>query len=156
MQFKDLKDIIGFAIEKEKEAAEFYSEISEEETMAGTKQMLKEFSQEERKHQTLLERLVNEGVVEGLDDYKFKWIIDLKRSDYVVDMEYKKGMVYNELLMLAMKREEKALALYNKLLQESADTKESKNLFKMLCQEEAKHKLRLETLYDDYMAKMGD
>jgi hypothetical protein len=26
----------------------------------------------------------------------------------------------------------------------------------VLCQEEAKHKLALETLYDDYMAKMGD
>jgi hypothetical protein len=31
-----------------------------------------------------------------------------------------------------------------------------KKLFSLLSQEEAKHKLRLETLYDDYMAKMGD
>jgi rubrerythrin len=65
-------------------------------------------------------------------------------------------MAYNELLMLAMKREEKALALYNKLLREAADTEDSKKLFKMLCQEEAKHKLSLETMYDDYMAEMGD
>jgi hypothetical protein len=28
--------------------------------------------------------------------------------------------------------------------------------FKMLCQEEATHKLALQTLYDGYMAKMGD
>jgi ferritin len=28
--------------------------------------------------------------------------------------------------------------------------------FKVLCQEEAKHKLALETMYDDYMAEMGD
>ncbi|MBP1738402.1 MAG: hypothetical protein H6Q48_695, partial [Deltaproteobacteria bacterium] len=28
--------------------------------------------------------------------------------------------------------------------------------FKMLSQEEATHKLKLETIYDDYMAKMGD
>jgi hypothetical protein len=26
----------------------------------------------------------------------------------------------------------------------------------VLCQEEAKHKLALETMYDDYMAAMGD
>jgi len=156
MQFKDLKDILNFAIEKEKEAAAFYSEISEEETMSGTRQMLKEFAQEEKKHQTLLEHLANEGIVEGIDDYKFKWIVDIKRSDYVAELEYKKGMAYNELLMLAMKREEKALALYNKLLREAGDTEESKKLFKMLCQEEAKHKLSLETLYDDYMAEMGD
>jgi rubrerythrin len=54
-----------------------------------------------------------------------------------------------------MKREEKALRLYNDFL-EKADTDESKKLFKVLCQEEAKHKLALETIYDDYMAKMGD
>jgi rubrerythrin len=64
-------------------------------------------------------------------------------------------MAYNELLMLAMKREEGALKLYNELL-DNADNDDAKNLFKMLCQEEAKHKLALETMYDDYMAEMGD
>jgi rubrerythrin len=37
-----------------------------------------------------------------------------------------------------------------------AETDEQKKVFKMLCQEEAKHKLSLETIYDDYMAEMGD
>ena len=32
----------------------------------------------------------------------------------------------------------------------------SKKLFQVLAQEEAGHKLFLETKYDDYMAKMGD
>ena len=155
MEFKDLKDIIDFAIGKEQEAAAFYEEASNEETMSGAKDMLKEFAQEERKHQMLLEKFSYHGIVEGLDDYKFKWIVDIKRSDYVAEVEYKKGMLYNELLMLAMKREEKALALYNKM-QENADTDEGRMLFKVLCQEEAKHKLKLETMYDDYMAEMGD
>ena len=57
--------------------------------------------------------------------------------------------------MQAMKREEKALSLYNQF-QEQADTEAGKDLFKVLCQEEAKHKLALETMYDDYMAQMGD
>jgi rubrerythrin len=73
----------------------------------------------------------------------------------MVDLSYEKGMPYNEILLLAMKREEKALKLYTDFL-EKADTDESKKLFKVLCQEEAKHKLALETIYDDYMAKMGD
>jgi rubrerythrin len=64
-------------------------------------------------------------------------------------------MAYNEILMLAMKREEKALQLYNDFL-EQAETEDGKKLFKILCQEEAKHKLALETMYDDYMAQMGD
>ena len=90
-----------------------------------------------------------------MQEYQLKWITDIKRSDYVVDLEYQKGMAYNEILMLAMKREEKALKLYNDFL-DQADTEEGKKLFKILCQEEAKHKLALETMYDDYMAQMGD
>ena len=95
------------------------------------------------------------GMAASTEDYKFKWITDIKRSDYVVDLEYQPGMPYNEILMMAMKREEKALKLYNEFLTR-ADTEDGKKIFKILCQEEAKHKLALETLYDDYMAKMGD
>jgi rubrerythrin len=64
-------------------------------------------------------------------------------------------MTYAELLRLAMKREEKALQLYNDLASKS-EKSEWVKVFKMLSQEEAKHKLKLETIYDDYMAKMGD
>ena len=155
MHFKDLDDIIGFAIEKEIEAAEFYLTVSQQEQFSGKKEMLQEFAAEERKHQSLLEDLKAGNIGKQLDDYKFKWITDIKRSDYVDETEYHPGMGYNELLMLAMKREEKALALYNQMLA-NAQTDEQKKVFRMLCQEEAKHKLSLETLYDDYMAEMGD
>jgi len=155
MDFQNLEALISFAIEKEKEAAEFYESNSESESMSGKKEMLKEFAAEERKHQRMLEDYLQTGVAENLDGYRFEWIADIKRSDYVDAMEYRPGMAYNELLMLAMKREEAALKLYNQLL-DKADNEDAKTLFKMLCQEEAKHKLALETMYDDYMAAMGD
>jgi len=90
-----------------------------------------------------------------MKDYQLKWIKDIKRSDYVLDLEYRKGMAYNEILMLAMKREEKALKLYNDFLKQ-ADTPEAQKVFKMLCQEEAKHKNILDTIFDDHMARQGD
>jgi len=155
MEFKNIDDIIDFAIEKEKEAAEFYLNVSTQEQFSGKKQMLEEFSAQERKHQQLLEDLKAGNVGEKLDDYQFKWITDIKRSDYVDDIEYHPGMGYNELLMFAMKREEKALKLYNEMLT-NAQTDTQKKVFKMLCQEEAKHKLSLETMYDDHMAAQGD
>jgi rubrerythrin len=155
MQFENLKAIINFAIEKEKEAADFYDDVSEKEVFSGSKQMLKEFANEERKHQAMLENFLTKGVDKSVAEYKLKWIPDIKRSDYVVDMEYKDGMGYTELLMLAMKREEKALKLYNQLEKE-VEGAENKKVFQVLAQEEAKHKLFLETTYDDYMAKMGD
>ena len=155
MKFESLDEIVDFAIEKEREAAEFYQSISEQESFSGTKQMFAEFAAEEKKHEDLLLKFKTTGVTESLNDYQLKWITDIKRSDYVVEMEYTPGMAYNEILMLAMKREEKALALYNDFL-DKADTEAGKKLFKVLCQEEAKHKLALETMYDDYMAEMGD
>ena len=155
MQFKDLNEIIQFAIGKEKEAATFYETISEQEPFSGSTEMFKEFAQEEHKHQALLEKFEQGGVDESIGEYKFKWIPDLKRTDYTIDMDYEKGMSYSDILLIAMKREEKALKLYNDLL-EQAQKEDAEKLFKILCQEEAKHKLALETMYDDFMAKMGD
>ena len=155
MKFENLEAIVDFAIEKEQEAAEFYSNISQQESFSGSSKMFEEFAAEERKHQKMLEEFKTKGVTQAMHDYQLKWITDIRRSDYVVDLEYQPGMPYNEILMLAMKREEKALKLYNDF-QNQADTEDGKTLFKILCQEEAKHKLALETMYDDYMAKMGD
>ena len=156
MNFEDLDAIIDFAIEKEREAAEFYEKISnDEEDFSGSKKMFKEFAAEEQKHEKILQNFKIKGISKSLEAYKLKWITDIKRSDYMVDLSYEKDMPYNEILLLAMKREEKALKLYNDFL-EQADTDDSKKLFKVLCQEEAKHKLALETMYDDYMAAMGD
>jgi len=156
MEFENLEAIVDFAIDKEQEAAEFYQKISEEEEdFSGSKQMFAEFAAEEKKHEKILLEFKSKGVSKSLQDYQLKWITDIKRSNYLVDLSYEQGMPYNEILLLAMKREEKALKLYNDFL-ETADTDESKRLFKVLCQEEAKHKLALETMYDDYMAKMGD
>lgn len=123
--------------------------------MSGVKDMLMEFAGQEQRHQAMLENMEDEGVATSLEEYDLKWIKDIKRSDYIVEMEFKPGMAYNEILAIAMKREEKALALYNQLL-DQAKTEKQKKLFQVLCQEEAKHKLALETKYDDYMAKMGD
>jgi rubrerythrin len=79
----------------------------------------------------------------------------MKRSDYLVEIEYQKGMHYEDMLRLAMKKEEKALKLYNELAKKTK-MEDIVTLFKMLSQEEAKHKLALETLYDDFMATQGN
>ena len=153
MTFGSIGEILAYAIEKEKEAAAFYEEVSKQEPFAGAKEMFKEFAAEERKHQALLEDY--EGNKDKLAEYKLKWIPDMKRSDYMIDVVYEPGMHYTEILRLAMKREEMALKLYNQL-QAQTDNADFIKLFKVLAQEEAKHKKFLETLYDDYMAEQGD
>lgn len=153
MSFESFEEIVGYAIEKEKEAADFYANVAKQEPFSGVREALEEMAEEEKKHQAMLENLGENKEI--LESYKFKWIPDIKRSDYMIDLEYEPGMHYSDILRLAMKREEKALKMYNEL-QKKTDNEEHINIFKILCQEEAKHKLFLEKLYDDYMAEQGD
>jgi rubrerythrin len=153
MNFSSVEEIIAFAIEKEREAIDFYTEISENESLQGVKQTFIDFANEEKKHEKMLQDMGSNK--EKIAEYEFKWIPDMKRSDYMVDITYEKGMHYTEILRLAMKREEKALQLYNELATKT-DKSEFVNLFKILSQEEAKHKNILETIYDDFMAEQGD
>ena len=153
MGFESFEEIVNYAIEKEKEAAAFYAECAEQEPFEAVRDSLLDFSKEEKKHQAMLENLgKNKELVE---EYKLKWVPDIKRSDYIEEIKYEKGMHFVDILRLAMKREEQALRMYNEL-QAKTDNPENVKVFQILCQEEAKHKSFFETLYDDYMAEQGD
>jgi len=87
--------------------------LSKEEAFSGTKRDVPELREGEDKHRKLLETSRPKGS-------RRPWrTISSSGSrtsthDYVVELEYRKGMAYNEILMLAMKREEKALKLYKR------------------------------------------
>jgi rubrerythrin len=153
MTFESFEVLIGFAIEKEREAAAFYAKLSRQTSFSGVKEALLEMEKEEKKHESMLKDLESNKAL--VQEYNFKWIPDMKRSDYMVEMKYEDGMNYTDILRIAMKREEQALKMYNKL-QKKTDNPEHIKILKVLCQEEAKHKLFLEGLYDDYMAEQGD
>ncbi|MFH2133246.1 MAG: ferritin family protein [bacterium] len=153
MEFTSINSILDFAIEKEIEAAEFYQTAAENENLKALAKELRGYAEEERKHEKMLVDLKNNK--NKISEYKFEKIQDIKRSDYLVDVPYRKGMSALEIMRLAMKREEKAYKLYDKLAA-AADNADHSNFFKVLAQEELKHKNYFETMYDDYMAKQGD
>jgi rubrerythrin len=149
MNFGSVDEILNFAIDREKEAVEFYASLAKEATRDSLKQTFEGFSKEEQKHVDLLSDI--SGNKEKIDSYELKTITDLKISDYLVEKEYETGMPMPEILKLAMKKEEMAVKLYTKLADETDDA-DAKKVFQILTQEEAKHKLGLETMYDDYLA----
>ena len=155
MDFTDLNAIIDFAIAQEVEAAEFYRGIGASEAQPAKQDLFKQFAEEEDKHRRLLEDLKKGESARTIDNYQYVWITDIKRSNFVADLAYIPGMPYRDILLLAAKREEKALALYNLLLAK-AESEPARRVFKILCQEEAKHKLALEGTLDAYMAELGD
>ena len=52
--FKTINDIVSLALEKEREAVQFYTQASSMVANPGTKVMLKELADEEEKHGTML------------------------------------------------------------------------------------------------------
>lgn len=153
MNFGSIDEILEFAIGKEKEAVTFYNDLSKKETITSLKETFKELAQEEAKHVKLLTGISKNQTV--IDTYEVEEISDLKISDYLVETEYVEGMPMEDILVLAMKREEMAVKLYRDLAEKSEDP-ESKKLFRLLAQEESQHKLTFEKMYDDYSEDQGN
>ena len=138
------EEILDFAISKEEESIQFYTDLAKTSDKAYMKELFEQFAGEEKGHKKKLE-----GVKEGrllIPDADS--IMDLRISDYLVDIEPYPEMTYQEALIVAMKREKAAFKLYT-FLADIADTSELSDLFKGLAQEEAKHKLRIEIEYDE-------
>lgn len=148
MELKNLKETINFALDKEKEAVEFYNKCSNLTKRTGMKEAFLEIAEEEKKHVRMLENFKPEQI----EKIKLKIIPDLKISDYLVDMEFEPDMSYQKLLILAMKREEASVKLYTEFTQQKSDPALIK-LFQILAQEELKHKNRLQREYDDFILK---
>lgn len=149
MNFESVDEILEFAIDREKEAVKFYASLAQESSSQALKQTFLDFSKEEGKHVALLSDISGNKAM--IDSYEIRKIADLKISDYMVDTTYEKGMPMQEILKLAMKREEKSVKLYT-LLGDKTDNTDAKKLFQILVQEESEHKLGLESMYDDYLA----
>ncbi|MDZ7261017.1 MAG: ferritin family protein [candidate division KSB1 bacterium] len=148
MEQTTFKSIINFAIEKEKEAAAFYDSAVSLSQRPQMKQVFQELAVEERKHEKILSQITEEQI----EDYPTQPIQNLKISDYLVEVPFRPDMEYQEMLILAMKREEKSYNLYTNLANNATD-EGMRKLFLTLANEEAKHKRRLETEYDDYVYK---
>ncbi len=149
MSFNSMDEIIAYAIEKEEEAVAFYTDLSGKQAYASLKETFKNFADEEKKHAKMLKELSQDS--SKIEAYEVKNIPDLKISDYMVEIEYQEGMLLSDILRLAMKREEQAVKLYRDLGERSPNP-ELKKIFQILVQEESKHKLALESMYDDFLA----
>jgi rubrerythrin len=145
-QWKSVDEILDFAIGQEEQAAEFYTGLAARMDRPWMSEIFKEFAREEVGHKKkLLE--VKSGKRLLAAEQK---VLDLKIGDYLVDVEPTDHMDYQQALVVAMKKEKKAFKMYIDLAAASDDAN-LKTVFMSLAQEEAKHKLRFEVEYDDYV-----
>lgn len=148
MDEKKFKEIIKFAIDKEIKSYNFYTNASQVAKYSGAKDLFSDLAQQEVGHRKMLEKLDLKKIAQA----KIEKVPDLKISDYIVDAEFKPDIPYADILRIAIKMEERALKLYNNMNQSNQD-ENLKKVFSLLSNEEAKHKLRLEKIYDDEILK---
>ncbi len=148
MDEKKFHEIIQFAIEKEIEAYNFYTEATQNARYSGGRELFSSLAKEEEGHRKLLENLNMEKVAQK----RIEKVPDLHISDYMVDIEIRPDLSYADILRVAMKREERSLKLYTDMKESNTD-EDLKKLFTFLANEEAKHKLKLEKIYDDEILK---
>lgn len=151
-KFKSIDEILDFAIKREEEEYEFYIEWAEK-VESHLKPIFKKLAQEENTHKIKLIEVKSGKLKEFLESGS-KDVLDLKMSDYLLDVEVKPDVSFQEVLILAMKREKLAFKLYEDFANKSFD-ENIKNLFIALAKEEARHKLKLEMIYDDYLYPAG-
>ncbi|MCK4605772.1 MAG: ferritin family protein [candidate division Zixibacteria bacterium] len=144
MKFDSVDKILDFAIQKEQDAADFYTGLAGEMEHEHMKDVFLGFADEERGHKTKL-MAIKDGKQMVSAEQKVQ---DLEIGDHLVDIELKTELSYQEALILAMKAEKAAFRLYNDLAS-ATDDANLKSTFLGLAQEEAKHKLRFEIEYDD-------
>jgi rubrerythrin len=146
MEKQTFEGIVKFAIEREEDAIKTYGKMVEIAETPGLKELLAELQGEERNHKKLLQGLTEEKV----ESLRVEDVIDLKISDYLVEELPSAEMNFQDLLILAAKKEQKAVELYSSL-SEKAKEEEIKKLFDFLVMQERSHKLKLEKEYETHV-----
>ena len=122
-------EILDFAISNEMDSIQFYTDLSKTADKSYMKELFEQFAGEEKGHKKKLESVKKDRLLVPAAEK----IMDLKISDYLIDIEPHPEMTYQEALIIAMKREKAAFKLYTNLSASVTD-ENVKHLFLFLYQ----------------------
>ena len=140
-RFNSKEDILDFAIAKEEEAAKFYSDLAKKPVSEGVKEFFEDFAQMETGHKKTLEEIKKGNV-----RLKNEVIQGLSIAEIAEEAQINENTTFIDALVFAMKREHEAYRLYVELAA-AAETEEILDIFVLLAQQEARHRLWFETEY---------
>lgn len=144
MATMDLNEIIKQAVQQEDKAYKFYMDALKFVKDPASQLWLKELANEEIKHKEMLQNFD----VSKIKKFKPEKIHDLHITEYLVDKDVSEIKDFQDVLIVAMKKEQKSYNFYVSMAK-SSDNADMKKLCKILAQEELKHKHKLELYYDD-------
>ncbi len=143
---KKLEKLINTAIDREKEAYDFYTGLLSEITEEATRNTIEFIANEEKKHRDFLEKYRNGRY--GPDTLKMSDVVYYKIAEYQESPDVAPDMTSEDVFLVASHRELQSYHFYNELAaaHPSSDVKEV--LLKM-ANEELKHKEKMEYLYSN-------
>ncbi len=140
----DVKELIIKAAEEEDKSYKFYMDAINLTKDAAAKVWLKELAEEEIKHKEMLQNFNTSKITKFEPDETQ----DLHITEFLIDKDVMDIRDFQDVLIVAMKKEQKAYNFYVSMSQ-SSDNEDMRNLCKILAQEELKHKHKIELYYDD-------
>jgi rubrerythrin len=146
-EFGSIDEVLEFAVDREIEANQLYEDLAARAENPTMRKVFEDFAKEELGHKAKLEAMKISIVMVQPEK-----VSDLKIADYIVDVEASEEMDYKDVLVLAMKKEKASFNLYKDLAEEVEDEAQ-RQMFLLLAQEEARHKLCFEIEYDNVILK---
>jgi len=146
----ELTELLDSAIYKEIASEALYVAAQGKTDDPAAKALMKELAAEERGHQQRLKKLKEKGF--SKHDWHPEKVPNLMISEYLTGGETLEGAGLQDTLIFAMKKEQQSVEFYSRMMGALVD-EDAKRVCESLVHEELKHKLRLETLYDDLFYK---
>jgi rubrerythrin len=143
-RFDHLQQILDYAIGKEQEAAEFYTDLAAKVVTGSLAAELRKIAAMEMHHKERLQHLD----LAGATTQTAPVALDLQIADYLVEQKPGPEMAWQEILNIAMHQELAAMKLYADLANRTDDPA-GKLLFLNLAAEESNHKLYFERIWDE-------
>jgi len=149
-----IEKALNMGVTMEQGAIDLYSDTAEKVENPGSKQLLLELAEDEKKHKKFFQRALEDPEnVEQLGGLNSK-IEDLKITDRLVESPLSPNSKYQDILIFAAKSEQKAHDFYSVLAEQFKDHPLG-DMWKRFAEEELRHKVRLEKEYDDVILQQN-
>ncbi|MHA1882812.1 MAG: ferritin-like domain-containing protein [Candidatus Thorarchaeota archaeon] len=145
---KSFEELISLAIKREEEAYDFYMDSSKKSELSSSGKLLEDLAKQEVGHKEKLKEALGDGVCDTFTCTSVGEVEDLDLSKYLVDIPLDASSSPQDILVVAIKREEAATNFY-KALSELTQHTAHRTVFETLAKEEQEHKDILQEMYDD-------
>lgn len=142
MSSMKIAEIISFAVKQEELSSALYLQAMEQAPDDKSRKLLSELAGEELEHSHLFAMIQEDG--SGLP--VFSTLPETMVSEFLVDIPLHEGMTFAEVMIYAIKKEEKSSRFYRELASKAADPQLA-SLLNKLADIEQTHKARLEEAF---------